>query len=58
MSLQKRLDAFKATFESGLPPYNVHRSVVDTLQRATDELIESGLAERAKRSATLRRVLS
>ncbi|RKT26964.1 AhpC/TSA family protein [Paraburkholderia sp. RAU2J] len=49
MSLQKRLDAFKATLESGLPPYNVRRSVVDTLQRATDELIESGLAERAKR---------
>ena len=49
MSLQKRLDAFNATFESGLPPYNVHRSVVDTLQRATDELIESGLAERAKK---------
>ncbi|RKR45253.1 peroxiredoxin-like family protein [Paraburkholderia sp. BL17N1] len=49
MSLQKRLDAFKAIFESGRPPFNTHRSVVDTLQRATDELIESGLAGRAKR---------
>ncbi|CAE6806778.1 peroxiredoxin-like family protein [Paraburkholderia domus] len=49
MSLQKRLDAFKAAFESGLPPYNVHRSVVDTLHRATNELIGSGLVERAKK---------
>jgi peroxiredoxin len=49
MSPQERLDAFKATFESGLPPYNVHRSVVDTLRRATVELIRSGLVERAPR---------
>jgi len=49
MSLQKRLDAFKAAFESGLPPYHVHRSVVDTLHRATNELIRSGLVERAKK---------
>ncbi|EEA04508.1 alkyl hydroperoxide reductase/ Thiol specific antioxidant/ Mal allergen [Burkholderia sp. H160] len=49
MSLQERLDAFKATFESGLPPYNVPRSVVDSLHRATDELIESGVVERAKK---------
>lgn len=49
MSLQKRLDAYKAVFESGLPPYNVHRSVVDTLNRATDELIGSDMAGRAKK---------
>ncbi len=47
MSLQDKLDAFKADFEGGKPPYNVPPSVVDTMHRATDELIASGAANRA-----------
>jgi peroxiredoxin len=47
MSLQARLDAFKADFEAGKPPYNVPRSVIDTMHRATAELIASGAAGRA-----------
>jgi peroxiredoxin len=44
MSLQARLDAFKADFESGKPPYNVPRSVVETMHRATADLVASGAA--------------
>jgi peroxiredoxin len=47
MSLQSRLDAFKADFEAGKPPYNVPRSVIETMHRATTELIASGAAARA-----------
>jgi peroxiredoxin len=47
MSLQARLDAFKAVFEAGSPPYNISRSVVETMHRATAELIASGAAQRA-----------
>jgi peroxiredoxin len=47
MSLQARLDAFKADFEAGKPPYNVPPSVVETMHRATAELIASGAAQRA-----------
>jgi peroxiredoxin len=47
MSLQAKLDAFKADFEAGRPPYSVPRSVVETMHRATRELIGSGLAGRA-----------
>jgi hypothetical protein len=47
MSLQARLDAFKADFESGKPPYNVPRSVVETMHRATADLVASGAAARA-----------
>jgi hypothetical protein len=35
MSLQARLDAFKADFEAGEPPYNVTRSVIETMHHAT-----------------------
>jgi peroxiredoxin len=48
MSLQARLDAFKADFEAGKPPYNVSPSVVETMHRATAELIASGAARLAK----------
>lgn len=48
MSLQAKLDAFKADFEAGKPPYNVPRSVIETMHKATAELRASGLAERAK----------
>ncbi|HEX9463661.1 MAG TPA: peroxiredoxin-like family protein [Alphaproteobacteria bacterium] len=50
MSLQDRLDAFKADFEAGKPPYNVSAQVVTTMHRATAELIVSGQAERAKKA--------
>lgn len=47
MSLQAKLDAFKTDFEAGKPPYNVPYSVIETMHRATAELIASGAAERA-----------
>jgi len=47
MSLQQQLDAFKAAFESGGPPYNVSRERIEIAHRATEELRRSGLAERA-----------
>jgi peroxiredoxin len=50
MTLQDRLDAFKADFEAGKPPYNVPPSVIATMHRATAELIASGQAEWAKKA--------
>jgi peroxiredoxin len=50
MTLQAKLDAFKADFEAGKPPYSVPRSVIDTMHRATAELIASGQAQRAKQA--------
>lgn len=47
MTLQDKLDAFKADFEAGKPPYNVPPSVIETMHRATTELIASGVADRA-----------
>jgi hypothetical protein len=47
MSLQAKLDAFKADFEAGKPPYSVPRSTIETMHRATAELIASGAAARA-----------
>jgi peroxiredoxin len=47
MSLQAKLDAFKADFQAGKPPYNVPASVIETMARATAELIASGAAARA-----------
>jgi peroxiredoxin len=47
MTLQAQLDAFKANFEAGQPPYSVPRSVTETMRRATQELISSGAALRA-----------
>ncbi|HLY91020.1 MAG TPA: peroxiredoxin-like family protein [Acetobacteraceae bacterium] len=47
MTLQAKLDAFKADFEAGKPPYSVPRSVIAIMHRATKELIASGAAERA-----------
>jgi peroxiredoxin len=49
MSLQAKLDAFKADFEAGKPPYSVPRSVIETMHRATAELIASGAADRASK---------
>ncbi|WP_166294027.1 peroxiredoxin-like family protein [Bradyrhizobium sp. 2S1] len=50
MSLQAKLDAFKADFEAGKPPYSVPRPVIEIMHRATAELIESGAAQRARRA--------
>jgi peroxiredoxin len=47
MTLQAKLDAFKADFEAGKPPYNVPHSVIEIMHRATQELIASGAAQRA-----------
>lgn len=47
MSLQNKLDTFKADFEAGKPPYNVPYSVIETMHRATAELIGSGAARKA-----------
>jgi len=47
MPLQAKLDAFKVDFEAGKPPYSVPRSAVETMHRATAELIASGAAQRA-----------
>ena len=46
MSLQAKLDAFKADFEAGNPPYSVPPSVIETMHRATAELVASGQAKR------------
>lgn len=47
MSLQDKLDAFRADFQAGKPPYNVPPSVIETMHRATAELIASGAAQKA-----------
>jgi hypothetical protein len=47
MTLQDRLDAFKAEFRAGKPPYNVPASVIETMDRATADLIASGAARLA-----------
>jgi len=47
MTLQAKLDAFKADFEAGKPPYNVPPSVIETMHQATAELIASGAAAKA-----------
>jgi peroxiredoxin len=47
MTLQAKLDAFKTDFEAGKPPYSVPRAVIETMHRATKELIASGAALRA-----------
>jgi peroxiredoxin len=47
MPLQEKLDAMRASFESGGPPYNIPASVIETMHRATAELAASGAVERA-----------
>ena len=49
MSLQNQLDDFRTKFESGGPPFHAPRSIIDTIHRATKELIASGQAARAKK---------
>ncbi len=47
MSLQDKLDAFKADFKAGKPPYNAPPEIHPVMERATAELIASGQAGRA-----------
>src|SRR5690242_10441319 len=49
MTLQAKLDEFKRGFESGEPPYNAPRAVIDIMHKATAELKATGQAERAKK---------
>ena len=49
MSLQAKLDAFKANFETGKPPYNMPAADIEIMHRATRELIASGAAAHAKK---------
>jgi peroxiredoxin len=53
MALQDRLDALKADFESGRFPLKPTREVLDTMHRATDELIASAQAQRARKAGDL-----
>ena len=47
MSLQARLNAFKTNFRAGKPPFNAPEFVHPIMERATAELIASGVAARA-----------
>ena len=43
MTLQEKLDTFKADFKAGNPPYNAPPEIHPIMERATRELIASGL---------------
>lgn len=47
MRLQDRLDAFKSDFESGKLAFKPSKDILDSMHRATAELIASGQAGRA-----------
>jgi hypothetical protein len=38
MTLQQKLDDFKSRLESGGPPYNAPKAVIEIFHRATEEL--------------------
>ena len=50
MALQDRLDAFKADFEAGRFPLKPTREALETMYRATEELIASAQAQRARKA--------
>lgn len=50
MSLQATLDAFKADFRAGKPPYNAPSDIHPIMERATAELIASGQASGAAKA--------
>ena len=50
MALQDRLDAFKADFVAGRLSFKPTKERLATMQRATEELIDSGQAQRAKKA--------
>jgi hypothetical protein len=47
MTLQQKRDDPKSKVESSGPPSNTPKAVIEIFHRATDELRQSGLAERA-----------
>jgi len=47
MSLQEKLDAFRADFKAGKPPFNAPPEIHPVMERATAELIAGGQASRA-----------
>lgn len=47
MTLQAKLDAFKADFKAGKPPYNAPAEIHPIIERATAQLIASGAAGKA-----------
>ena len=53
MSLQDKLDAFKADFKAGKPPYNAPPEIHPVMERATAELIASGQAALAIKAGDL-----
>jgi peroxiredoxin len=50
MALQDRLNALKADFESGRFPLKPTKEALDTMRRATEELIASAQAQRARKA--------
>lgn len=50
MSLQDQLDAFKADFKAGRPPYNAPHWIHPLMDHATNDLVASGLVERARKA--------
>jgi len=46
MSLQDKLDAFRADFKAGKPPFNAPPEIHPVMERATADLIASGQAAR------------
>ena len=53
MSLQARLDAFKADFKGGKAPYFAPPEIHPVMERATAELVASGQAERALKAGDI-----
>jgi peroxiredoxin len=53
MTLQQQLDAFKADFRAGKPPYNAPPEIHPIMERATNELIASGQAQRALKAGDI-----
>lgn len=53
MALQDRLDAFKADFQAGRLALKPPKEIIDTMHRATLELIDSGQAQRAKKAGDM-----
>ena len=44
-SLQDRLKQFKKVFESGAPPYDASQEAIETMHRATAELVASRIED-------------
>ncbi|CAN0626134.1 Alkyl hydroperoxide reductase [Burkholderia multivorans] len=53
MSLQDKLDAFKADFKAGKPPYKAPPEIHPIMERATAELVASGQATHAVKAGDL-----